>query len=93
MYDKTNENHLPTIHEIMQLTNTKYNPSFAGGGGSDLSLSSGHHFRGCNVPRPAAGACLLHAHSMGVYQLSPTQVNVTQLYIHKFSVKAIILVN
>jgi len=77
----------------MQLTNTKHNPSFAGGGDSDLSLLSGYHFQGRNVPRPAAGACLLHAHSMGVYQPSPIQVNDTELYINMFSVKAIILVN
>jgi hypothetical protein len=77
----------------MQLTNTKHNPSFAGGVDSDLSLLSGYHFPGHTVPRPAAGACLLHAHSMGVYQPSPTQVKVAQLYIHMFSVKAIILVN
>ena len=64
------------IHEIMQLTNTMHNPSFAGGWDSDLSLLSGHHFRGCNVPRPAAGACLLHVHSMGVYQPSPIQANI-----------------
>jgi len=73
------------IHEIMQLANTKHNPSFAGGGDSDLSLLSRHHFRGCNVPLPAAGACLLRAHSTGVYQPSPTQVNDAQLYIHILS--------
>jgi hypothetical protein len=77
----------------MQLTNTKHNPSFAGGGDSDLSLLSRHHLRGRNVPRPAAGACLLHAHSTGVYQPSPIQVNDAQLYTRMFSVMAIILVN
>ena len=72
----------------MQLTNTKHNPSFAGGGDIDLSLLSRYHFQGCNVPRPAAEACLSHVHSMGGYQPSPIQVNVARLYTYKvFSVK------
>lgn len=74
------------IHEIMQLTNTRHNPSFAGDADNDLSLLSRYHFQGCNVPQPVAAACLSHAHSMEVYQPSPIQVNFEKLYTNKISV-------